>query len=285
MLQLIFSATILLAGGPSTAETTLLGRYVLPSENKTYGGFSAIEIGDDGASMVAISDRGGFTIGAITRNADGTIADIAVGPPIPINIPSTSSSTGIRDAEGLAIAADGTLYVSFEGNHRIGRFTEPTALEETLPSSAEFSAFAGNSGLEALAIDAAGTLFAIPERTRRRADPFPVYRFKDGTWDIPYLIPRTGDLLMVGADFGPDGRLYVLERQVTSIGFYTRVRRIDLETFAAEVILETGLGVHGNMEGISIWTNAAGETIMTLIADDNYRRILNNEIAEYLIDG
>lgn len=285
MFQLLFSTTLLLAGGASTAETTLIGRYVLPSENKTYGGFSAIEIGDNGTSMIAVSDRGGFAIGTIKRNADGTIADIAVGAPVEINTGSASASTSIRDAEGLAIAADGTIYISFEGDHRIGRFATPTALEDTLPTAAEFAAFASNSGLEALAIDDAGTLFAIPERTRRRADPFPVYRFKDGVWDIPYEIPRTGDLLMVGADFAPDGRLYVLERQVASIGFYTRVRRIDLETFTAEVILETGLGVHGNMEGISVWENDAGETIMTLIADDNYRRILNNEIAEYRIDG
>ena len=285
MLHLIFSATILLAGGPTSAETTLLGRYVIPSENKTYGGFSAIQIGDNGRTMTAISDRGGFTLGTITRNPDGSIADIAVTRPIEINTRASADAGAINDAEGLAIADDGTIYVSFEGDHRIGRFQSPTAPEENVPSAAEFETFSGNSGLEALAIDADGTLFAIPERTRRRRDPFPVYRFREGRWDIPYEIPRTGDLLMVGADFGPDGRLYVLEREVISIGFYTRVRRIDLTTHTAEVVLQTGLGVHGNMEGISVWQNDAGETIMTLIADDNYRRILNNEIAEYRIDG
>lgn len=285
MLHLLFSATILLAGGPSGAETTLVDSFVLPSENATYGGLSALHIGDTGTSLMAVSDRGGFVVGTITRDAEGRIETVAVDPPIPVKGYRPDPPQDAEDAEGLAVAPDGTIFVSFEQDHRVGQFASPSAQEVTLPKDGAFATFTNNSGLEALAIDAAGVLYAIPERSFSTGTPFPVYRFQDGHWDVPYAIPRTDGYLAVGADFGPDGLLYLLERKFSGISFFTRVRRIDLSSQTAETILETGFGTHGNMEGISVWKNARGETIMSLIADDNFQRILSNEIAEYRIDG
>ena len=282
MLQILFSAAILLVGGLGLAESTLLGRFVIHTDGGRIGGLSAVHLSPDGASLIAVSDRGTILAGNITRNTEGQIVDIAVSSPQAL---TKSQRNHNRDSEGLAVAPDGTIYVSFEGQHRIGRFTEFNATEETLPIAREFAGLQSNSSLEALAIDAEGALFTIPERSGRFDQPFPVYRFKDGKWDQPYAIPRTGAYLMVGADFGPDGMLYVLERDFTGFGFLTRVRRLDLEAATADVVLETGIGVHGNMEGISVWQNADGELIMTLIADNNFRNFLTNEIAEYRIGG
>lgn len=285
MFQLLFSAIILLAGQPSVADTTLMGRFVIPADGATYGGFSAIHVSDDGSQLIAVSDREGFVTGTISRNADGNIADITTSPMMPINGYDPNPPLGIEDAEGIAVAENGTIYVSFEKDHRIGAFANLAAPEQTLPRAKIFEPVSGNGSFEALAIDADGALFVIPERTRRRRDPFPILRFQDGEWDQPYALPRNHPYYVTGADFGPQGRLYVLERNFSGYGFYSRVRRIDLQAGTAETILDTRFGAHGNLEGISVWENEQGETIMTLIADNNFRIFLSNEIAEYRIDG
>lgn len=285
MIKVLFSAAILLMGGLGFAETALFGRFVIHTDGGRIGGLSAVHIGDNGTSIIAVSDRGMMMRGTIDRDADGQIAAIAMGDAVSIENETLPSNWSNNDSEGIAVAPDGTIYVSFEGTHRVGKFSSFGAVEETLPIPREFSALQDNSSLEALAIDAGGALYTIPERSGRFDRPFPVYRFQNGRWDQPYAIPRTGPYLMVGADFGPDGMLYVLERDFSGFGFHTRVRRLDLDKATAETLLETGIGKHGNMEGISVWQHADGGLIMTLIADNNFRSILTNEIAEYRIDG
>ncbi|MEL6570201.1 MAG: esterase-like activity of phytase family protein [Pseudomonadota bacterium] len=285
MFHFLVSASILLASGASGADATLVGRYVIPAEGKTYGGLSAIHIGDEGRNLITISDRGTIAQGEIVRDPAGQIVDILMTQPSEIDVFAFDTRRKLNDAEGIAVDADGAMYVSFEGHARIGKFSDIAAREEVIPMANDFAALQGNSGLEALAIDADGALYTIPERSGRYSTPFPVYRYDGANWSIPFAIPRTEQYLVVGADFGPDGKLYLLERDFSGIGFLTRVRRVDFEAELSETILQTGLGVHGNMEGISVWENPAGETIMTLIADDNFRGFLNNEIAEYRIDG
>ena len=282
MLQILFSAAILLVGGLGLAESTLVGRFVIHTDGGRIGGLSAIHLNADGTSLIVVSDRGTILEGNITRNTDGQIVDIIMTASETL---TTAKRRTDRDSEGLAVAPDGTIYISFEGQHRIGKFAALGDIEETLPIPREFEGLQSNSSLEALAIGEDGALYTIPERSGRFDRPFPVYRFKNGTWDQPYAISRTGAYLMVGADFGPDGLLYVLERDFTGFGFNTRVRRLDLDSATADVVLETGIGVHGNMEGISVWRNAEGELIMTLIADNNFRSLLTNEVAEYRISG
>jgi len=282
----MIAAAILLAAGSSNADTSLVGRYNLPSEDKLYGGISALHMNDNGSGFVAMSDRGEWFTATVTRNTEGAIVDVTVSPPQPIQTTVTKQrNRPSRDTEGLAIGPDGELYISFEGISRVSRFDALDAAEVPLPRPEDFKTHQGNSGLEALAIDDTGALYTMPERSGRFDTPFPVYRFADGQWTTPFAIPRTGSYLIVGADFGPDGLMYLLERDFSGFGFYTRVRRIDLSAGTAETILETGLGVHGNLEGISVWENADGETIMTLVADDNFRRLFANEIAEYRISG
>ena len=285
MLHLLVSATLLLVSGASGADVSLVGRYTLPADGKTYGGLSAIHISDDGSHMIAVSDRGTITQGDIVRDPDGQIVDIRVDAPVAIKPYPHQTRGSLLDSEGIAVAPDGTIYISFEGFTRVGRFADVGSMEEVIPITPEFIDMQSNAALEALAIDGQGRLYALPERTGRYDRPFPVYRLDGAKWTQPYAIPRTESFLVVGADFGPDGLLYLLERDFSGIGFLTRVRRVDFDLGTSETLLQTGLGVHGNMEGISVWENTNGETIMTLIADDNFRGFLNNEIAEYRVDG
>lgn len=270
----------LLRAVPAYAEVTYLGSYDWRVSDRLFGGFSAIEVTADGMDFVALTDRGSIARGTFTRDGDAiTGIELSVLRRLlgPTRAPLADD---FSDSEGLAIGPDGTLYISFEGKDGVRSFADVDQPGSELMAARDFNAFQPNSGLEALAIGPDGALYTIPERSGLATRPFPVFRLKDGVWDQPFDIPRTGPFLPVGADVGPDGKLYVLERDFAGIGFRSRIRRFDLEGRNEETILETGLRTHDNLEGISVWQDAQGLRI-TLISDDNFRMFQKTEIVEY----
>ena len=86
-----------------------------------FGGWSGIEIGAQGTQMTVISDRGQLTVAALQR-AGGRITGVAVQSSTHMGRADGGRLRKLAsDAEGLAIADDGTAYVSFEQRHRIMR--------------------------------------------------------------------------------------------------------------------------------------------------------------------
>lgn len=270
----------LLRAVPAYAEVTYLGSYDWRVSDRLFGGFSAIEVTTDGMEFVALTDRGSIARGTFIRDGD-TITGIALGALRRLLGPTRAPlADDLNDSEGLAIGPDGMLYVSFEGEDGVRSFVDVDRPGSELMAARDFNAFQPNSGLEALAIGPDGALYTLPERSGLATRPFPVFRLKGGVWDQPFEITRAGAFLPVGADVGPDSRLYVLERDFTGIGFRSRIRRFDLDGRNEETILETGLRTHDNLEGISVWQDAQGLRI-TLISDDNFRMFQRTEIVEY----
>ncbi|WP_087210761.1 esterase-like activity of phytase family protein [Yoonia vestfoldensis] len=279
-MRLITMLCALFFGLPVRSEPVLIGSYTWTLDDPRFGGFSAIELSDDGDSFLALSDRAMFITGQFTR-ADGQITGITAGPIVTMTGPGGRALTRAQsDSEGLAIGADGTIYVSYEWTHGIGSFAAIDAPGSDLITTPAFDGMQTNASLEALAIDSDGALYTIPERSGAATQPFTVYRLRDGIWDQPFSIARRGAFLVAGADIGPDGRLYVLERDFLGIGFRSRVRRFDLTGGNEAVLLETRLRQHDNLEGISIWQDDQGLR-MTLISDDNFRAFQRTEIVEY----
>jgi hypothetical protein len=244
---------------------------VMPDPFGTFGGLSAVEVSEDGLSALTLSDRGHIFDLTIARDVDGNISDVQAA--------RSTYPAFKRDTEGLAIGKDDT-FVSFEGPGQVRKLGG-----NALPSHPEFKTMSPNSALEALAIDAAGTLYTLPERSGALDRPFPLYTFKNGAWSIAYQIPRDGPFLPVGADFGPDGLFYLLERTFTPLGFRTRIRRFDLmkNTQNPDVLLRTYPARHDNLEGLSVWRDATGHIRLTMVSDDNFLPVLRNEIVEYVL--
>jgi hypothetical protein len=264
--------------GSWTWETGVPGLY----------GFSAIELSEDGERFTVMGDGGQIVRGRIHRT-DGVVDGLRQW-----KFTSLRGTAGgpmersYRDSEGLAIAPDGTAYVSFEWMHRVWSYPDLEVPARPLPLHRDFRGFPGNGGLEALAVDGEGTLFAVPERSGGLTAPFPVYRFRDGVWDIPFTIERRGEFLPVGADFGPDGLFYLLERRFLGIfGLQSRVRRFAIEgdTIGQEqTLMETRPWTHDNLEGIAVWRDAEGFIRLTMISDDNGRAPLQRtEFVDYRV--
>lgn len=270
------------AGAPMPEGLVGVFRWTL--NDPAFGGLSAIEVDETGTAFLALSDRGSFFAGTLHRDADGRVdgvTDIVMTPVV--GREGKRLRKGRLDTEGLAIGAGG-IYVSLEGPAQIVRFKTLAGGGKALASADDFAGMQRNSSLEALAIDADGALFTLPERSGRMDQPFAVYRYQDG-WTQPFAIPRIGEYLPTAADFGPDGRFYVLEREFHGLlGFQSRVRRFDLDNIdAGETLLETAIGQHDNLEGLSVWRDGAGKLRLTMISDDNFRFFQSTQIVEYAV--
>lgn len=255
-----------------------------------FGGYSALAVLEGGKRFVVLSDRGTFAEGRLIRE-DGRLTGIEMDRHGALLDPFGEPVQGYNiDAEGIAISADGRIYVSFEANHRVWVYERLGKPATELARVLDYGVLQNNSSLEALAIDRHGSLYTIPERSGELTKPFPVYVHSEGRWSTPYTIRRDGGPWLVsGAEFGPDGRLYVLERDFHWFsGFRSRIRRFTLGASGfgnEEVVLETGFGDLDNMEGIAVWNDPDGATRITLISDDNQSFLQSTIFAEYILDG
>lgn len=273
------------ADAPQTGpRASLIGRYVWSDSDPGFGGFSGIELSDDGGAFTTISDRGQIWGGLVDRDAAGVITGMAVtsrhhlrdskGAVLPVG--------RLADAEGLALAPDGTIWISYENLTRVVAHDAPDAPAQLFDRPQFFKDLPGNSALEALAIAPDGTLIALAEHVADAALGLPVWARKDGNWHEIARLPHEPGWLAVGADYGPDGQFYLLERNFKGIlGFASRVRRFAPDFTGGQILLETSPRTHDNLEGLSVWRDSAGAIRLTMISDDNFRFFQTTEIVEY----
>lgn len=250
-----------------------------------FGGFSGLEISPNGRVMTVLSDRGKLVQVAMIRE-NGVLHGLApLSDSLLFGQDGSPLNADSRDVEGLAVALDGTAFASFELEHRVARLDTKTGTTENLPSHPDFVDLAKNTGLEALAIHPDGRLFTLSEAAVDVTGTTPLYAFENERWHISHRVPLTGPFRPVGADFDTQGRLYLLERTVTPLGFRTQIRRMDLnaKSIKAEVLLTTLPAAFDNLEGLSVWQDHTGATRLTLISDDNFFALQTTQIVEFAL--
>lgn len=286
--QLILSCVVILACAlPAQAESLRMTSNVIWSRAEPwFGGFSGLEVSADGTQISTITDRSNFIRANLIRKNDTITAIQFMGKKALKYANGARLKNENADSEGLALATSGMAYVSFEHSHRVARLNMQTGVTHRLPSHPDFAAFPNNSGLEALAIHPNGMLYTLPETSATQRTPFPLFAFDGTAWRKAHDIPRRGPFRPVGADFDSDGRLYLLERALTPLGFRSRIRRFDLTTpdLAETSMLTTYPGQFDNLEAISLWHDRSGATRITMISDDNFLRIQRTQIVEYILD-
>lgn len=277
------AALLALAGCAAPSEAPPAATFVaaVPWEHpdERHGGLSGIEVAPDGRRAWAITDRGTLVTGRIRRE-NGVPVAVARTRHRPLTSPEGRPVTGFAaDSEGLALLPSGGVAVSFEGYSRVWLFDGVGAGRARVPLLEAWEALPTNEGLEALAVEADGAILAIPEGPE--GDDATVWRWDGAAWGEAFRLPRRGGLRPVGADIGPDGRLYLLERQLTPLGFRSRVRRFGADGSEEATLLETPPGRHGNLEGIAVWRDEAGALRLTMVSDDNFLPFQRGEVVEY----
>ncbi|OBY25371.1 esterase-like activity of phytase family protein [Leisingera sp. JC1] len=271
---------------PVISKAQFLGSYTWKLKQSWFGGFSALKISAGGREMTVLSDRATLVTTSLQRK-DGLISGVTAHTAHGLRASSGKVLTGFAgDSEGLAVAPDGSRYISFEGAARVARYRRPDSRAKVLPRPKAFRKLPLNKSLETLAIDARGYLYTLPERAFDRQGQIPVWRWNGSRWSRPFSLPPRGGFLPVDADFGPDGRFYLLERDLTLLGFRSRLRRWDI-TAAGPVnetmLLQTGPGTHDNLEGLSVWADAGGRMFATMVSDDNFLPLQRTELVEYAL--
>ena len=115
----------------------------------------------------------------------------------------------------------------------------------------------------------------------------------DGDVATSFSVKRTDDFDVSDCTILPPGDLLLLERRFSPArGIAMRIRRIPLADIKANAVvdgrsmIEADLGYQiDNMEGIAVHNAASGETIVTLVSDDNFSVIQRNLLLQFAIVG
>jgi hypothetical protein len=283
--RLAAALSLALLAGHAAAGDRLeeVGRLVLTHPDPRFGGLSGIVVREDGVTVAIVSDRGPLILGRLLRE-EGRLSGAELTIHTLLTLQGNPIEGFVGDAEGVAWNGTGGVLISFEGLHRIVSYAGHETKGVFGFDCPAFKTLQLNSGLEALARGPDGTVYAIPERSGAWERPFPVYRLKDGACDDRMRLPRRGPFLVTGADIGPDGRLYIVERHFALIGFAVRVRVFTISgdrLTGEETLLETPVGALDNMEGIATWRDPDGAIRLLLLSDDNFSVFQRTELVEY----
>ncbi|MBM9596154.1 esterase-like activity of phytase family protein [Roseitranquillus sediminis] len=287
----LIAALLLAACGRVPAQTgpaVFVGSYDLTIAQEWFGGFSGFDT-PDGRTFAMISDRGFLVTGSLLRLGERIIGIgdrvIRTFEPPEGGWPMIGGEKIAVDTEGLVLDG-GDLFVSFEVIHEVWRYSLTGGTPVRLPSHPDFAALRYNGSFEALAMDGNGDLVVLPERPERWGRGFHLWRWDGSAWRRDGRLPDRDRYRAVGADFGPDGRLYLLERRLGLWGFASRIRSFAYEDGGwtdEGLVLESEAGRHGNLEGLAVWRDAGGRLRLTMTTDNNFKWFQRNELVEYAV--
>jgi hypothetical protein len=277
---------------------------VLTSPHRGFGGLSGFRFLDNaGERFLALSDQGSWFTGSI-RYAGGKMVGLDNVEAAPMLNAEGRPITEKRlwyDTESLA--RDGSLvYVGLERVNQIMRFDfakgGTRARGEVLPTPPAMRKLPFNKGLEALVFvprdmkgqPLAGTLIAMSEGGFD-ADGNLIGFLIGGPSPGQFSIRRTDKQFISDAVLLPSGELLILERKFSWFtGIDIRIRSIPLRSIApgavvdGPVLFNADLGHEvDNMEGIDAHVTAEGETVLTMVSDDNFSMLQRTLLLQFTL--
>ena len=272
---------------------------ILTSRFRGFGGLSGLRLDAKGERFIAISDKGSWFTGRIVFNGREMtgLDDVEASPMLgPDGKPITAR--GWFDTESIAL--DGSMvYVGLERVNQVLRFDFAKgftrALGEVVPLPPTARKLPFNRGLEALVMvpkgfALTGTLLAISERGLDAQGNILAFMI-GGRAQGQFTIRRTDNFDISDAVLLGSGDLLLLERKFSLLdGIGIRIRRIPLASVASGAVIDgpaifnADLGNEiDNMEGIDAHVTPDGETVLTLVSDDNFSMIQRNLLLQFTL--
>jgi hypothetical protein len=275
------------------------GGMVLTSPSDDFGGWSALVMDPAGKSMLAISDVGGWL--SADLDYDGSrpsgLTNARLGPLLGTDGRPLARKVE-QDAESAVLEngtlQNGLLLIGFERHHRIDRYQiragavqAPTG---TLKLPAEAKRMPANQGIEALAIlrggPYKGSVVAIAERYTRGSGYHTGWIWVGSGEAERFQLQDIDGFNITDAAALPDGSLLVLERYFRwTEGVKMRLRHIPASEIApgARITGRTLIQADSNydidnMEGLAVHGGAAGETVLSMISDDNFNHLIQRTV-------
>jgi hypothetical protein len=277
------------------------GGLTLRSANSDFGALSGLDFRANGMTFYAVSDEGFWFTARIVEEG-GRLVGIENAMLAPMLGDGGEPLVGKQesDAEGLRIVTLGgveTALVSFEQVADVRAFAATPDFASARPRHVTLPATVGavesNYGLEAIAIAPAdsrlgGATIVIAERSLDRNGNHRGF-ILDGPLAGPFALRRIGDYDVTDATFLPDGDLLVLERRFNlADGVGMRLRRMAGSTIMpgatadGPVVIVADMSYQiDNMEGLAVRTGRDGETLVTLVSDDNHSMLQRTILLEF----
>jgi hypothetical protein len=255
----------------------------LTSDDKRFGGLSALSISGDGSRVTAVTDQGGWMTASVAYDERGwlkELTDVRMGL---LHAPSGRPLAGKehQDAESLARLPDGSMIVGFERAHRLWKYPAgPDPLDgNPVPMRVPNNLYKAplNGGIEALGSLWDGRLFALTEYWINKDAVRGWLGGGAGWWEIGYRFQ--GAYRPSDAGVMPNDDLAVLERAYNPnrgiIGIrVSQVKTEDLRKgskLSGEVLadLKPPLTLD-NFEGITCRADDKGRSLFYLVSDNNF---------------
>jgi len=281
-------------------KLTWRGGLVLTSPSQYFGGWSGLALDPDGKGFFSITDAGAWMGGKLTYDAKGApsgMTDVRMGA-IQSKAGDPLSRKKDSDAEGLTLAegtsANGRAFISFERKHRIARYDikngelSPALGKVSLPKSSRD--MPTNGGFEAIAVlrggPDKGKLVAFSERMRDDEGRYVGWIWMGKERPRKFFMTNDGDYDVTDAAALLDGSLLVLERRFRfSEGVSMRLRHIKAAQLRPGKVIDADILIAAdgareidNMEGLATHVAPNGDTIITMISDDNYNHTLQRTL-------
>jgi hypothetical protein len=272
---------------------------ILTSRFRGFGGLSGLRLDNKGERFIAISDKGSWFTGRIVYKGREMVGldEVEASPMLgPDDKPITSR--GWFDTESIAL--DGSLvYVGIERVNQLLRFDFAKgftrSLGEVVPLPPAARKLPFNKGLEALVMvpkgfALAGSLIAISERGLDAGGNI-IGFLVGGKTPGQFGVRRTENFDISDAVLLPSGDLLLLERKFSLLGGVgIRIRRIALASLGPGAVIDGPAIFHAdlgdeidNMEGIDAHVTAEGDTVLTLVSDDNFSMIQRNLLLQFTL--
>jgi hypothetical protein len=272
---------------------------VLTSRFPGFGGLSGLRLDAKGERFISFSDKGTWFTGRIVYSGRDMIglADVEAAPMLGAD-GKPITARGWFDSESIAL--DGSfVYIGLERVNQVLRFDFSKgftrARGEVVPLPPAAAKLPFNKGLEALlfvpkGLPLAGTLIAISERGLDAKGNLIAF-LVGGPSPGQFSVRRTDGYDASDAVLLPSGEILLLERKFSLVaGVGIRIRRIALATVAPGAlvdgpgIFEADLGYEiDNMEGIDAFVTPEGDTVLTLISDDNFSMIQRTLLLQFTL--